>query len=141
LSWTTTRVRDVVDERASENKGFKVVDRRGSTSAETPSAPAATPSKPGTAPADVPAKDQVLGPIDFSTFLVSLASSALIHLGETPHPDSGEREVSLPHAQQTIDLIALLEVKTSGNLTTEETKLLHALLRDLRMRFVSASSK
>ena len=49
-------------------------------------------------------------------------------------------EVPRAGVEETIDLIALLEVKTSGNLTPEETKLLHTVLRDLRMRFVTASS-
>jgi Domain of unknown function (DUF1844) len=116
---------------ASEDKGFKVVDRRR-VSAEAP-APPEPPVSPQVS------DDQVLGPIDFQTFLVSLASSALIHLGETPHPDTGAHEVSLPHAQQTIDLLALLQEKTKGNLTDEEGKLLQALLRDLRLRFVGAT--
>ncbi len=109
------------------SKGFKVVDRRHAAQAE-----AAAPTGPA---------PENLRPLDFSTFLVSLASSALIHLGDTAHPDTGKNEVSLPHAQQTIDLLALLELKTSGNLSPEEGKLLSSLLRDLRLRFVQAAQQ
>jgi hypothetical protein len=117
-------------EHSGEDKGFKVVDRRRLKEEAPAEAPAQAAPKHD---------DEVLGPIDFSTFLVSLASSALIHLGESPHPDTGAKEVSLPHAQQTIDLLALLEEKTKGNLSAEEGKLLQALLRDLRLRFVGAA--
>ena len=74
--------------------------------------------------------------IDFSTFVLSLSHSALLHLGEAPHPDTNRLEKNLPLARQTIDLIALLEEKTKGNLTGDEERLLHQILFDLRMRFV-----
>lgn len=129
-------------EKVSEaDKGFKVVDRRriNLDADETAAAP-----EPSVAPVAQPAAqkdpEQVLGPIDFATFLVSLGSSALIHLGEAPNPETGQSDVSLPHAQQTIDLLSVLQDKTRGNLTDEEGKLLQALLRDLRLRFVQAAS-
>ena len=74
--------------------------------------------------------------IDFSTFVLSLSHSALLHLGEAPHPDTNRLEKNLPLARQTIDLIALLEEKTKGNLTGDEERLLHQILFDLRMRYV-----
>ena len=77
--------------------------------------------------------------LDFSTFILSLASSALIHLGEAPDPVSGEKApANLPMAHQSIDLLAMLQEKTKGNLTAEETRLLETLLYDLRMKYVSA---
>ena len=77
--------------------------------------------------------------IDFSTFIVSLGSSALIHLGEAPDPVSGQTSASnLPLAQQSIDLLALLQEKTKGNLTREEAGFLDQLLYDLRIRYVEA---
>jgi len=132
---------------ASETKGFKVVDRRR-VGADEPVAEAPTPDVPAHEPAasspSEPASqslhEQILGPIDFQTFLVSLASSALIHLGEAPNPDTGKTDASLPHAKQTIDLLALLQQKTSGNLTPDEARLLQDLLRDLRLRFVHVTS-
>jgi len=80
-------------------------------------------------------------PVDFSTFLVSLASAAMVNLGETPDPSSGESGASLALARNSIDLIAMLGEKTKGNLDDDEVKLLESLLYDLRMRFVDAQKK
>jgi hypothetical protein len=78
------------------------------------------------------------GPIDFYTFILSLGSSAFIHLGDAPHPETGTRmEPNLVLAQQTIDILAMLEEKTKGNLSPEEEKFLENLLMDLRLRFVN----
>lgn len=73
--------------------------------------------------------------MDFTTFCLSLASSVLIHLGQTPSPDTGRTEKNLPLAKQSIDILALLEEKTKNNLTADESKLLDTLLYDLRIRF------
>ena len=79
--------------------------------------------------------------IDFYTFIVSLGSSALVHLGDAPHPETGKAaEPNLPLAQQTIDVLAMLREKTKGNLTGEEEQLFDHLLRDLRLRFVEKST-
>jgi len=77
--------------------------------------------------------------INFSSFLLSLSSSTLLHLGEIADPQSGEKKKDLALAKQSIDIIGLLKDKTRGNLTQEEEKLLEHLLYDLRMRFVEAS--
>lgn len=77
--------------------------------------------------------------INFSSFLLSLSSSSLFHLGEIADPQSGEKKKDLALAKQSIDIIDLLKDKTKGNLTQEEEKLLDHLLYDLRMRFVKAS--
>ncbi|MGB5812945.1 MAG: DUF1844 domain-containing protein [Polyangiales bacterium] len=75
--------------------------------------------------------------IDFNTLVLSLSTSALMHLGKLP--DAEHATVNLAHAKQAIDCIALLEEKTSGNLTGEEERLLTEVLYDLRMRFVAAT--
>jgi hypothetical protein len=80
--------------------------------------------------------DQTLPHVDFSTFVLSLGHSALIQLGEAPHPDTQHVEADLPLARQTIDLLSVLEEKTKGNLTGEEERLLSQLLYDLRLRCV-----
>jgi hypothetical protein len=78
--------------------------------------------------------------IDFYTFIFSLGSSAFIHLGDAPHPESGQPLApDLALAQQTIDLLAMLKEKTKGNLTAEEEQFLDHLLLDLRLRFVEKS--
>ncbi len=81
------------------------------------------------------------GPIDFYTFVLSLASSAFVHLGDAPHPETGEPvPPDFPLAQQTIDILAMLERKTKGNLSPEEARFLENILTDLRLRFVQRSS-
>ena len=80
--------------------------------------------------------DESLPRIDFATFVLSLSHSALMHLGEAPNPETGGVEKSLPLARQTIDLIAMLEEKTKGNLTGDEERLIGQILFDLRMRYV-----
>jgi hypothetical protein len=77
--------------------------------------------------------------IDFHTFVLSLGSSALMHLGELEQPGAGGTEKDLPLAKHTIDILAMLQGKTRGNLTPEEDKLLDSLLYDLRLRFVDSS--
>ncbi len=76
--------------------------------------------------------------IDFSTFMLSLGHSALVHLGAAPDPATGNLEANLQLARQTIDLISLLEEKTKGNLSGEEERIVEQLLYDLRMRYVDA---
>ena len=78
--------------------------------------------------------------LDFSALVLSLGSSALIHLGEAPDPLTGKtQDPELPLAQQSIDLLALLQEKTRGNLTEEESRFLETMLYDLRMRFLAVS--
>jgi hypothetical protein len=83
-------------------------------------------------PDDLPA-------VDFATFVLSLSHSALLHLGDAPHPVDGKSEVDLPMARQTIDLLAMLQEKTHGNLTGAEEQMLTQALYDLRLRFVEVS--
>ena len=81
------------------------------------------------------------GTIDFYTFVLSLGSSAFVHLGDAPHPETGKQvEPDLLVAKQTIDIIAMLGEKTKGNLTEEEERFLETLLADLRIRFVQKSA-
>jgi len=79
--------------------------------------------------------------VDFTTFVLSLSHSALLHLGDAPHPSGELSEVDLPMARQTIDLLALIQEKTHGNLTGAEEQMLTQALYDLRLRFVEVSQK
>lgn len=81
---------------------------------------------------------RTLPEIDFATFVLSLGSSALVHLGEVPDPETGKAERNLDLAKQTIDILGLLEQKTRGNLDEAEAKLLGGLLYDLRIKYVDA---
>jgi hypothetical protein len=77
-------------------------------------------------------------PVSFTALIISLAGSAMMHLGEAPNPADGKNSVNLGLARNTIDLIAMLKEKTSGNLDEEETKLIEAMLYELRTKFVAA---
>jgi hypothetical protein len=78
--------------------------------------------------------------LSFTAFVISLASTAAIHFGDLPDPASGARaEPNLQGASQMIEILALLEQKTRGNLTAEEREILDQVLYELRMRFVTAA--
>ena len=78
-------------------------------------------------------------PLTFTAFVISLASSAAIHFGDLPDPETGGMlEPNLDGAAQMIEILALLEQKTRGNLTAEERQLLEQVLYELRLRFVNA---
>ncbi|HTE54362.1 MAG TPA: DUF1844 domain-containing protein [Kofleriaceae bacterium] len=84
---------------------------------------------------------QALPPLDFSTFVLSLASTAMVHLGQLPGPGDDTPERDLPAAKQAIDMLTMLDDKTRGNLDESEQKLLRSILYDLRVAFVDASKK
>jgi len=131
------------------DKGFNVVDRRISSEEEaapakpdaaTAPAPAAEPAGdggqtddareayPGTAEEDMP--------ITFPSFLLSLHTSALIHLGIIPDPMSRKKIHDLGMARQNIALLEMLQDKTEGRRTAEETRLLENILYELRLAYV-----
>ncbi len=83
--------------------------------------------------------DEGLPELDFSTFILSFVHSGLVHLGDAPNPVTERPDVSLALARQTIDLLALLQEKTRGNLTGDEERTLDEALYDLRMRYVEVA--
>ena len=75
--------------------------------------------------------------VDFSTLVLSLGTTALYQMGLVPDPETGEAGAAdALLAQQTIDTLEMLCLKTRGNLEDEERKLIESLLYELRMRFV-----
>jgi hypothetical protein len=110
-----------------EKKGFTVKDKRRLSE---------------DAPAEEPTEEaRSLPEVDFATFVLSLASSAFLHLGQMPHPDTQKVEPNLPLAKQTIDILGMLQGKTRGNLSRDEEQLLENLLYDLRLRYVEAAKR
>ena len=77
--------------------------------------------------------------IDFATFVFSLNSSVLVHLGQIGDPATGDKTKNLTLAKQTIDILAMLEEKTKGNLTDDEAAMLKNILYDLRIIYVRES--
>lgn len=78
--------------------------------------------------------------VSMATFIFSLSSSALVHLGEIPEPETNRTQVDLPMAKQIIDTLGMLQEKTKGNLDQDEDRLLKSVLYDLRMRYVQKST-
>ena len=81
-----------------------------------------------------------LGPVDFSTYVLSTASTVQVALGMISGPD-GAHPVDLEAARYFIDVLAMLEQKTKGNLDETETKLIASLIYDLRVAYVDAEKK
>ena len=79
--------------------------------------------------------------VDFSTFIMSLTSSAFYHLGDMPDPSTGKKEVNLPAVQQTIDMLIMLREKTKGNLKDDEKKLLEQLVYELQVKYVAKTKE
>jgi hypothetical protein len=81
---------------------------------------------------------QSIGQVDFSTHVLSLATTALIALGKMPAPDGASHPIDLETARHLTDVLGVLEQKTKGNLDEAETKLLASLIYDLRVACVDA---
>ena len=122
-------------------QGFVVKDRRFSAKkdeADSGAREEAAQEEPQTKE-ERAAQDIPLPEINFTNFLLSLSTSALIQMGEVHDPMTHQNERDLPLAKQTIDLLGMLREKTQGNLTPDEEKLFENLLYDLRMRYVRAT--
>ena len=74
--------------------------------------------------------------VTFSTFILSLSSSAMVHLGEVPEPETGQVAENLPLAKHTIDVLAMLKDKTQACLDEDEKRLIEGLLYELRMHYI-----
>jgi len=79
--------------------------------------------------------------VDFSTFIMSLTSSAFYHLGDMPDPSTGKKEVNLPAVQQTIDMLIMLREKTKGNLKEDEEKIIEQLIYELQVKYVAKTKE
>jgi hypothetical protein len=79
--------------------------------------------------------------IDFPTFVLSVGSAAMMGMGLAPHPESGDQKVDLELARQNIDLLEMIQQKTTNNLNAEETRLLDRILYEVRTKFLEVSKK
>jgi hypothetical protein len=134
-------------EGGEEKKGFTIRDRRVSSQEE--GKPAERPPQEESASSAGESKSTggsgermaELPEVSFSSFILSLSTSALVHLGEVPDPVTQKVDKHLPLAKQTIDLLGLLMEKTKGNLSGDEEKMMEHLLADLRWRYVREAKK
>ena len=121
---------------SEEEQGFVVRDKRGRTEPE-PSAPPPT-SEPE--PSSQPDTSAPTPPLTFSAFVFSLGTSSLMLMGESINPEQPAPPVNLPQAKEIIDILSMLEEKTKGNLSTEESSVIGDMLYTLRMKYVSVTS-
>ncbi len=143
------------EEKERESTDFKVSDRRkftqvgelrpdAPTEVASPEAGSEQSSKSvrnqhAQGPATTGTGQAERGKMDFSSFLLSLATTGMVHLGEIPDPATGKKGDNLQAAQQMIDIVCLLQEKTKGNLSAEESNLLENLLYELRMKYLAKS--
>jgi hypothetical protein len=128
------------DEEEIEGEGFVFKDSRASQLSEDEAQSHDTQSEAKQAASPEGQAKQPFQ-IDFSTFIMSLTSSAFYHLGDIADPETGKTETNLPAVKQTIDMLIMLREKTQSNLTEEEAKLLEQLVYELQMKFVAKSKK
>lgn len=124
----------------AEGSGFTVRDRRSfgedgdlkeeQTSREKTDSAQKTEKK-GNAQESPP-----LPEVNFNSLIFSLSSSALLNTGEIADPQTGEKKKDLPLAKHSIDIIAMLQEKTRGNLNDDEKQFIDSILTDLRLRYV-----
>ena len=141
---------------SDEEKGFVIKDRRAYTSegeerepatgSEARPEPEGTTEEAGTTmnadmkgdPGQEADQQQALPEVNFASFVFSLGTSSLMHMGEIPDPNTGRECKNMPLAKQTIDILGMLKEKTKGNLDSEEENLLSNMLYELRMKYVTA---
>lgn len=78
-------------------------------------------------------------PVNFTNFILSLSTSALLHLGGLPDPSVEKTKKNLPAAKQIIDIIDMINEKTKGNLSEQESKIIQGILYELKMLYIKES--
>src|SRR5262244_952627 len=141
----------MADEGEKQGKGFKVEDRRRFSETgearDTSKTDEPSQEEPPRRTADAvlggaaDKSEAQLPEINFSTFIISLSTQALMHLGEIADPLSGKSETDIPVAKQMIDILGMLQEKTRSNLDAGEETLIEDVLFDLRMKYVEAVKK
>jgi hypothetical protein len=150
------QVDKVMADENEQSKGFQVKDRRRFTEtgdvrddaerdeSVSPGAQVKTTEGERISEAREPRTDRpehAPAEITLSTFLMSLSTQALMCLGEIPNPVTGNPEADIGAVRELIDIIAMLQEKTRGNLDAAEARLFEKILFDLRMRFVEKARK
>jgi len=136
---STGDAREDVDERSERAAAASEPSATAAPSASTPPPPETAPPPP---PGDDPLHAAHAGEeITFASFVFSLSTQALVHLGEIPDPVDGATHMQLEGARQIIDILAVLSEKTRGNLDPAENALLENALYDLRMRYVDRARR
>jgi hypothetical protein len=115
-------------EAAAKQAPGEVAAATGQTASET-QAGAASPD----------AGDIRMPPASLEMLITTLATEALVALGQVPHPATGELYAHRGQAQYLIDTVDMLRQKTNGNLTPDEQRMIESVLHQLRMVFLETA--
>jgi hypothetical protein len=137
--------------KEQEDQGFRVTDKRLFSETGEPRRDAAEPSRekqsepepkarPTQAAGEGP-EEREAGTIDFPSYVLSYYTQGLVLLGEVPNPYTQRKEEDTEAARHTIDILALLQEKTRGNLTAEEGQLLESVLYELRLKYMAKTDR
>jgi hypothetical protein len=125
-----------------KDQGCTVRDRRSVVSETGETQPANKPAAQGQTRPGPEARErrdqESTDDLDFSTFVISLASSAQVNLGAMPHPETNQTVRNFPAAKQMIDILTMLRTKTKASLTEAEAELLEQVLFSLRAHYARA---
>ena len=131
------------NENGENKKSFQVLDKRrfdssGQERVEPVEAqPASAETKEATAGHFRMEESHSNEPeVTFSSFVMSLATQAMVQLGQMPSPQGMEIPVDIESGKGTIDILGMMQLKTRGNLTKEEDKFLEVVLHTLRVSYV-----
>jgi hypothetical protein len=128
-----------------EDKGFVIKDKRifdesGEARGEDLKKEAATGEKSENISPEkddrASTQEEYFPEVTFSSFVLSLSTTVMYHLGDFPDPTTKKAERNLAAAKQTIDMLSMLRNKTTGNLDTAEKQLLEGILYELMIRYV-----
>ncbi len=126
-----------MSDEKTDTSNFRVTDRRGE--ADQKIEKDEPPKESSSTDASEKMHNQSMPKIDFATFVLSLSTSALVHLGLIEDPQTKQKTKNIEVARQEIDLIEMLKEKTQGNLNSTEEKILEDALYQLRLSFVEQS--
>ncbi len=121
---------------SEKKQGFKVVDRRRFDSTGNDRDDGDAEMTGDATPNMGSGQKEEIG---FSSFIMSFATQALMQLGQVPPPEGMSLPIDRDAAQQTIDIISMLEKKTKGNLDAEEERFLSEVLHNLRLCYVKTA--
>ena len=128
----------VEDRRMFTSEGEPIGTGSGQKAGQSPRRPPEPEGRPRRQePSSAETNPQESEAVDFSSFVLSLATSAMAYLGEVPDPATGKKVEHLEGAKQMIDILSMLKAKTQGNLEADEERLIASLLYELRMKYLS----
>lgn len=117
------------------------VEAEKAAAAEQPADPVPAEVPAAQAAAAEDANDPTMPPAAFGMLMSSLATEALLSMGQFPHPSTGEVSKRPNQAKYLIDTLDMLKEKTAGNIAPEEASALEDILHQLRMAFVSSQGQ